>query len=271
MQNSQGKVKVILMPGLNGTDGLFQDFIKKSPEHFQPTALSYPTNKALTYEELTEWVCERLSAESEPMVLVGESFSGPLSLFVANKFPEKVIAVVLVASFVSPPRPALLKILPWSLGFALTKPLYALRTILTGNSKTTSIIKAISTEMQRVHPKVLAHRVRQTLSVNAASALAECKLPILYMQAASDIVVPKSALIKILCIKSSVQVAVFPTQHFLLQSAPHEAWLAISEFVGSLPPNKSLKPTASTGAASQVSPGFGSLRAARFGGGLARR
>jgi hypothetical protein len=35
--------------------------------------------------------------------------------------------------------------------------------------------------------------------------------------------------------------------------------------------NKSLKPTASTGAASQVSPGFGSLRAARFGGGLARR
>jgi hypothetical protein len=30
--------------------------------------------------------------------------------------------------------------------------------------------------------------------------------------------------------------------------------------------NKSLKPTASTGAASQVSPGFGSLRAARCGG-----
>lgn len=241
MQNSQGKVKVILMPGLNGTDGLFQDFIKQSPEHFEPVALSYPTNEALTYEELTEWVCKKLSGESAPVVLVGESFSGPLSLFVANKIPENIIAVVLVASFISSPRPAFLKALPWSLGFALTKPLYALRTVLSGSSKATYIIKAISAEMQKVQPKVLAHRVRQTLSVNAANALAACKLPILYMQAASDIVVPKSALRKILSITSSVKVAVFPTQHFLLQSAPNEAWLAISEFVGSLPPNKSLK------------------------------
>ena len=241
MQGSQETITIILMPGLNGTDGLFQGFIDEAPSCFQLVPLSYPTNKELTYEELTEWVCEKLSAISGKVILLGESFSGPLSLFVANRMPENIAAVVLVASFISAPRPAFLRMLPWSLGFTLTKPLYALRTLLSGNSKATSIIKAISAEMQKVSPSVLAHRVRQTLSVNAAHALAACKVPILYMQAAKDIVVPKSALRKILSVTSSVQVAVFPTQHFLLQSAPAEAWLAIERFVGSLPPNKSLK------------------------------
>jgi hypothetical protein len=40
-------------------------------------------------------------------------------------------------------------------------------------------LKAASAELQKVESRVLAHRVRQTLSVDAAAALADCRLPIL--------------------------------------------------------------------------------------------
>lgn len=244
MENTQETIKFILLPGLNGTDGLFQTFMNQAPSNFQLMALSYPTDKELTYEELTVWVCEKISDVSGRLVLLGESFSGPLSLFVANKSTKNIVAVILVASFINPPRSSLLKALPWCLGFSITKQLYALCNLLSGNSKTVFVIKSISNELQKVNSRVLAHRVRQTLSVNATNALAACKVPILYMQASKDIIVPKSALRNIMSVRDSINLAVFPTQHFLLQSLPNESWLAISDFVNGLSANKSLKDTA---------------------------
>lgn len=223
------------MPGLNGTDGLFQDFIKHSPQNFETIALTYPTNEKLTYDELTDRVCRILADLRGPIVLVGESFSGPLSLFVTAKSPANIIAVALVATFIHPPIPAFLKVLPWSVGFTLAKPFYAIRAWLPGKSKAAAILRAAAWEMRKVQPAVLAHRVRQALTVNAANALATCPSPILYLQAENDLLVPKSALRKILSAKKSIKVVVLPTHHFLLQSLPAAAWSAISEFIHDLP------------------------------------
>lgn len=235
MKAHSESVTFVLMPGLHGTAGLFQAFLAQAPENVQAVPFSYPCNDALTYEELTEWVCQQLVTISGPLILLGESFSGPLSLFVAQSLRERVVAVILVASFVTPPRPAIFKLLPWTLGFALVKPLYAVRRRLVRSAENSAIIAAISTELRKVSPRVLAHRVHQTLSVSAENALALCPVPILYLQAEHDKVVPASALRKILRINSSVSVVVFPVQHFLLQSVPVEAWSAITQFIADGP------------------------------------
>ncbi|KAF0815177.1 hypothetical protein IGB42_00254 [Andreprevotia sp. IGB-42] len=124
---SSSKTTIVLMPGLNGTAGSFQDFATIAPAAHEVIAFTYPTDTALNYEELTDWVLERLSCLEGPIVLIGESFSGPLSLFVASRLQQNVVAVILVASFVQPPKSALFKLLPWQTGFSLTRPLYALR------------------------------------------------------------------------------------------------------------------------------------------------
>jgi pimeloyl-ACP methyl ester carboxylesterase len=236
---NQEKITFVLLPGLNGTDGLFSDFMALAPLGTHLVALSYPVDQELGYKELTDWICEQLSKISGKLVLLGESFSGPLSLFVENRISERVVAVILTASFISPPRAEFFKLLPWHTAFALAKPLYSLRILLSDNSKSTSILKAIAIEKQKVHPRVLSHRVKQTLSVNAGEALIACKAPILYLQASKDLIVPKSALTEILRLASSVSVVEIPTQHFLLQSMPAEAWSAITQFMDTI-----LKPTA---------------------------
>ncbi|SMC27955.1 Alpha/beta hydrolase family protein [Andreprevotia lacus DSM 23236] len=225
----------VLMPGLNGTAGSFVDFVAAAPPQCATLALTYPADERLGYAELTDWVCTRLADVPGPLVLLGESFSAPLSLLVANRQGQRVMAVVLVATFVLPPRAGPVGWLPWRTGFALTRPLYALRGWLAGDLATARIIAINSAELQKVAPAVLAHRVRQTLAVDATDALRQCTCPLLYLQAAHDLVVPASALARIRRIAPDIQVAVLPTQHYLLQAAPAQAWAVIRRFLAQLP------------------------------------
>lgn len=238
MQTGQRKVTILLLPGLHGTEALFANFISRCPDSFEAIAFSYPPNQIMSYKELTKWLCERIENISGPLVLVGESFSGPLSLFVANQSSNEILAVILVASFIYPPRPSFFKWLPWEFGFSITKPLYALRSRLSRNLLTSSVIHDISMELQKVNPSVLAHRVREILAVDAGAALRSCHIPILYLQAGRDRIVPKSALQRIWGISTAVEAVSFPTPHFLLQSAPQQAWSAIHRFIRNLPSKK---------------------------------
>jgi len=46
-------VTVVLLPGLNGTDGLFQPLLDVAPDGIDVLPVSYPTPESKTYEELT--------------------------------------------------------------------------------------------------------------------------------------------------------------------------------------------------------------------------
>ena len=54
------KIKVILLPGLNGTEGLLKKFISYCPEQFEPIPFSYPSDKILNYKELTDRLIDKL-------------------------------------------------------------------------------------------------------------------------------------------------------------------------------------------------------------------
>ncbi len=218
------------MPGLNGTDGLFKPLVDAKPSHFETITLPYPTDRTLSYKELTSYITTQLKQVEGEYVLVGESFSGPLSLFVANKKPTHLVGIILVASFIQSPNIKLTEFLPWHTGFTLTKPLYKIRMLLS-TGKNLSFIKAIATEMEKVMPFVLVDRIKSIFAVDASEALRNCPVPIAYFRGTKDWVVPKRNLSKILSIRKDINVYEFPTQHFLLQAAPTDAWSAISDFL----------------------------------------
>jgi len=223
------KTTLILLPGLNGTAGLFKPLLDSVQDHFVVLPVSYPTQQEMSYQELTAFVCSEIESVKGNFIILGESFSGPISLFVAEKKPQGLLGVILVATFIRAPNFRVGRFLPWTLGFTLTKPLYKLRLLLS-KKNSQSLIAAISTEMQKTTPQVLASRIQAIFAVNATDSLRKCKIPVVYFRGTRDFVVPKKNMNEILSVRSNTKVVEFNAQHFLLQSEPEQAFVAIKRF-----------------------------------------
>jgi hypothetical protein len=51
--------KLIILSGLDGTGRLFQPFIEALPSNIEAVVISYPTDKNLAYEALTQYVLKK--------------------------------------------------------------------------------------------------------------------------------------------------------------------------------------------------------------------
>lgn len=71
----------IVLPGLDGTGVLLEDFAAALSEHFDVQVIPYPADKPLRYPQLCAFVRERLPPGD--FILVAESFSGPVALRLA--------------------------------------------------------------------------------------------------------------------------------------------------------------------------------------------
>lgn len=224
------KITIVLLPGLNGTAGLFDPLLSVATSEYELMVISYPTHQVNSYEELTEYVLEKVGSIKGRFVVVGESFSGPIAILLSSKRIDGLIGTVLVATFASAPYFTLAKYLPWVLIFTLAKVLYWLR-IKFSDTKTLSILKAASIELKKVSPMVLAARTRAALTVDVDKKLQQSTVPMIYFRAKYDVVVPKWNLKKVTKIKPDINVVTFNTNHFLLQSLPQQAWESIDKFI----------------------------------------
>jgi pimeloyl-ACP methyl ester carboxylesterase len=91
-------VRLILMPGMDGTGELFAPLLHALGNSIESSVLRYPTAEPLGYSELLSRVRVELP-KSDSFVLLGESFSGPLALMVAAEAPTGLRGVILCASF----------------------------------------------------------------------------------------------------------------------------------------------------------------------------
>jgi surfactin synthase thioesterase subunit len=74
-------MKLVLLPGLDGTGQLFKPLLEALPQSVETLIISYPNDQKLNYKKLYEYVSVRLP--DEDYVLVGESFSGYVAYQVA--------------------------------------------------------------------------------------------------------------------------------------------------------------------------------------------
>src|SRR5688572_2754392 len=95
-------MKLILMPGMDGTGELFRPLLAALPKSIEPVVVRYPGHEPLRYSELLP-IARAALPVGEPFVLLGESFSGPLALMLAAGAPAGLCGVILCASFAEKP------------------------------------------------------------------------------------------------------------------------------------------------------------------------
>lgn len=223
---------IVLLPGMDGTGELFSKFVLLKPVDFEVTVVALP-QEPLSYSDLERLIEPQIPGDV-PFVLLGESFSGPLAIRLAAKRPPNLRGLILCNSFVSPPRAACWKMLPWTTLFHIPPPNFILRRYLAGRKASSSLIADIRSAISSVPPRVLASRIRTLLTSNSQDALRACDVPILYLRGTADRLVPDSAFRAIAAIIPSAKRREIPGPHMLIQASPVEVWRATIEFASTL-------------------------------------
>jgi pimeloyl-ACP methyl ester carboxylesterase len=227
-------MRLLLLPGLDGTGVLFRPLLECLPQGIEPTVISLPNDRALGYPELLEHVSPQIPSNG-PFVLLGESFSGPLSILIASQQPRGLAGLILCASFVSNPTalPSSASLLTRAWLFRFT-PAFIQAKALLGGYASPSLRSLLSQAHTQVSPHVMAQRVRSVLTVNLSAALSSCTVPLAYLRGQFDHVVPKRNLRRILKSNPHTQVFTVAAPHLVLQVQPQASARAISTFVDSV-------------------------------------
>jgi len=226
---------LVLLPGMDGTGLLFEGFVSALGRELEVRVIAYPSTGALGYAELESHVREALPTRGEYVVL-GESFSGPIAISIAAPRPAGLVGVILCASFVSNPRPRfapcrhVIGLLPIS-----ATPLAVLNAALLGRFTTPLLRSELAKAMAQVSSDALRARLQAVLSVDVSAHLKTIDVPVLYLLAKYDRVVPLDALEHLIRLHPATQVEPIEAPHFLLQAAPTAAATAVRGFLASLP------------------------------------
>jgi len=175
----------------------------------------------LPYDALAERLQPRIPAGA---TLVGESFSGPLAVLLANRVPVR--RVVLVASFVTPPA---MRWPRWLLRglFSVPPPGPVLRMLLLEREATDELLSALQTAIASVPAEVLADRARRVMEVDVREALGRVDAPVTYLRAMRDRVVGAGAADVVQAVRPDAEVVDVDGPHLLLQTR----WAACQEWL----------------------------------------
>jgi pimeloyl-ACP methyl ester carboxylesterase len=224
-------VKLILLPGLDGTGDLFEPLISELGLGIEPVVLKYPSNEGLGYEQLHQLVRSRLPI-GERYFLLGESFSGPVATMIAAEDPPGLGGLILCATFLRNPRPTVSKVgqlamfLPLN---ALPASILALP-LLNGLSNIywrQKLKKAVARNM----PHVLRGRLRAIFKIDVSSSALKVKVPALYLRATRDRLVPAKSAVQLLGCIPHLHIVSLEGPHMLLQMSPIESANAIRRFI----------------------------------------
>ena len=222
---------LVLLPGMDGTGALFEPFLAALGSRCNVKVVRYPTAEPMAYAEL-EAVAQAALPVEGPFVILGESFSGPIAISIAAACPSQLKGLILCCSFVRNPRPFFsgFKYFVGVLPVAIV-PKAVLNYFLLGPFSTDALRLMLARAIAQVAPSVMRTRLRAVLTVNVSGKLSGLTVPVLYLRAAQDRVVPRAAAELVSKLNPRVRVVHLEAPHCLLQVAPVEAAQAIGAFV----------------------------------------
>jgi pimeloyl-ACP methyl ester carboxylesterase len=230
-----GSIRLVLLPGMDGTGELFEPLAQAmGRQHDAIDVVRYPGTEPLGYDELERLVRARLPA-GQPFVLLGESFSGPLAISIAAAPPPGLRGLILCCSFARSPKPglALLRggLLELSMMFMHSGLMRGpMRRMLLGRFATPRLCGLLQGSLRQVSTAVMTRRMREVQRVNVVDRLAQVRVPVMYLQAIEDRIVPGQAARTIQRALSGLRIVRLEGPHGLLQAAPVAAAQAIENF-----------------------------------------
>ncbi|HEY8715242.1 MAG TPA: hypothetical protein VIM00_07655 [Candidatus Acidoferrum sp.] len=228
--------RIALLPGLDGTGRLFEELIGALPAGLQGVAAAYPADRILSYSELQVMV-NALLPVSEPFVVLGESFSAPLAVYIAAAKPRNLVGLILSSGFVYRPVGEWTLLIerlarPWI--FQLDPPRIIAKYFAIGMDAPGPVVEKAIRVWRSVRPEVLSGRVRAAMNCDARSDLAQTTVPLLYLQGTQDHLVAETCVSEIKKIRPDLIVAKATAPHMILQRDPQWGANEISTFMDGL-------------------------------------
>lgn len=216
---------VVLLPGLHGSTGLFGSFMAVAPAWARCRPLHLPLSSDQTSEGLASGLVEQVGS-LEGIVLVAESFSGPVAIHLSRLLARKVALLVLCNPLVQVPfrAPAGLaarlvqsKLVPsWLVGVTMA-------------SGDTGLGAWVLTEVRRLPRAVLAGRLETVFNAEAGSYRASLPCPVLAVLGSRDRLLSPRLASRVLSAAGFSRVVSVAAPHLVLQLQPSAVWRAISE------------------------------------------
>jgi pimeloyl-ACP methyl ester carboxylesterase len=201
----------------------------------EPVIVSIPPDGA-DYDSIAQSILNRLPRE-RPLVLLGESFSGPLALKIASRGSLDVVAVVLVASFVRRPvawLPGIARFMFGAAMFRLPWQRIAVNHLLAGGRAPEALLGEAMACLHSNDHGVLARRIKAALTVDATEAFTQCTVPILYLCGDQDRLIAKDTGDALKRLRPDLECRTLHAPHFVLQVAPSDAANAVSDYIASI-------------------------------------
>ena len=182
------------------------------------------------YPELLA-IAESYLPSNSSYVLLGESFSGPISVDIASRNPTGLKGLILVNTFLTDPRPLLGKFIHAVPNALLQNPpRYLLKLVSSESEKGINVAGSLQDVLAELSPELIRARLGYIASVNVIEAVPGIGVPVAMLRSTRDWAVPKKSM-KLLS-RASVDVSeiALPGNHFILQSSPNKSAKIIERF-----------------------------------------
>jgi pimeloyl-ACP methyl ester carboxylesterase len=227
------EIELVFLPGLDGTGLSYGPLGEAMPENVRVTVVRYPTDQKLSFGELVQCAYEQLP-RNKPLVLIAESFSGPIAIRLASSSPSNIKGIIFCATFMKFARPFLLgqaKYVP--LVFLLSKPMpdFILYFLVGGKPFSDKLAPLFRQLEKLVKPEIIAHRIRMLNDIDATGDARTLSLPCCYIQGAQDKLIPARCVVPFKKYLPGLIVKSVDGPHGILQAQPEKCVEIIMEFV----------------------------------------
>ncbi len=227
LQSYNRNMQIILLPGMDGTGLLFRPFIneltQQLPENISVQVISYPRDQVLSYAQLIKYVQNTLPPQEE-VIIVAESFSGPIGYALAAAHPNTIKGVVFVATFLSPPKGLVWMLPPRLMALAMKIPLpsFLLKQLLFGRNTEQETVVLFKAALQKTQQAVLSARVQEMRKLRILQHMEQqpLEMPCTYIRAKNDQLISGSHIEEFRRIAPQLMIHEIPGPHFILQTEP---------------------------------------------------
>ncbi len=219
------KADVVLLPGLHGSCALFSSFIALAPAWASCLPLALPTVGGQSFDEIADAIFPELKP-LDGIVLLGESFSGPVAARLSARLGQRVALLVLcnpvVEMSVRVPQRLLAPIVS-----SAWMPTWCASMALSGGDP--SIARAALDEIRALPEGILARRLSAAFSATEKALAPHLSPPLLTILGTSDNLVSLARSRALFSRIPESTVAEIEGPHLIVQTRPVEVWAAISE------------------------------------------
>lgn len=223
-----------MLPGFDGTGVLYEPLIAALGEQCDCVAVHYENHQAVDgYHAQIRAAC----AGDAPIVLLAESFSGPLALATMAALPDQVVAGVLSTTFAKPPLALVISLAQKLRLASFTLPTVSeqvLRLFCLNGVRDVGLIREIAGVVRGVDAATMASRINALTHMDATAHLAQIRQPVLMLHAEEDRVVRRRFSDSLVQGLANVQEVSVRGPHLLLQARADACAAEIQQFLKTL-------------------------------------